>query len=937
MSDGIPKFEDGITVEDEPKFDDGVDLEPSNKMSGAKIFQHGVEQGVTMGGADELAGGVQGFLDDLSYSFPQILPDNVKQTPNQVTQKLVAEGFTGDLKDTYTSGRDDARQLYKDAQDQSDGEYFAGNLVGGALTAFTPGGVGKLVTTPFGAAKPTLAAIKAAELTATKAAPTLLAKMGYAAANAAPAGAAIGYGTSEANNTTDALIDTATGGATGAVIGGALPLAGATISKVGDIGASLFPDTAHAYRRGIDEIKTYGDSFNQYINNKTSEVMDPVVGFFENKKNLNQTSKTNMLSQVDDKIKSLEAEVNTKNVDKLAEIENQINEYKQLRSELQDEYKGRHSTEKQLQIDQNNAQVQDVKFKLDDAKTNKRLSISDEIAENEKKIANLNDDYKYQLEQTKKAQLSNNKQQLAQAEEKARQVANDIQNATEKTLDDLGKKYDKIDDSTKTAGIKFKLRNNIRQVLDGVNDVNPEAYDQLSKQFEPFTNKIDLTVDEIRMVIGRAEEAANQLKLKGSSSAARSLMKMRGNLREAQLATYADAGMKNIAKELLETNAQYSKTVSYRDYLKPNEVTRQIENQKELIRKVQSFKDYDPNLPLHDSNQFINEISQALPEQAPGIVNQAKAVGQQLKGIKDFSPELSGVQVPDVNKLQGTIDQLKRAKIDSNVLPESSQAKQYQDLINEYENQLNNLKQFKPDVDSKVLSPDADLLGFDNKILELKKSKGDKIDLKTLQEYQDLMSQKSKIEAPTDKTGQYDKFLDLAETDKTSINKWLQANKVRIIDPLNEQVDTVELKKLIAQYETETGKKVTQDLQTLVKDIGLVRSSEEGAKGASFSSIGGIKSIAPTLTNITGKTISSVSNFVKNNTSTIRNVVFDDIDNVLNNLKKFRSPEADLYASQIEQATQGSKQTKDALTFSLMQQPQFRRLLQKDKGNESKP
>jgi hypothetical protein len=695
-------------------------------------------------------------------------------------------------------------------------------------------------------------------------------------------------------------------------LSGLLTGTGQAVSKVGEFAGNKLPGLKHAYERGLDQVKTYGDDFVKLVNKGQDEYIDPMVKFFSDKKNLTQTTKKQAIEEVESQIASLEKQVNTKNIDKLNQIENQINEYKQLRDELKGEYKTRYSAEETAQLDQNSKQVADVKYKLDEAKENKRLAISDEIAENEKKIASLEDDYKYQLDQTKQAQLSNNQKQLTLAEEKTREVANQIQKATDKTLKKLGDKYNEIDKTTKNAGIKFKLRSQIREVLDEINSVNPKAYDDLSKEFQVFIDKPDLTIDEIRTVMSRAEESANRLRSSGSSESAKILKGMRSKLREAQLKTYEDSGMKNIADELRATNAQYSKTANYRDYLEPNEVTRQIENQKELIKKVQSFRDYDPNLPLQDSNQFINEISQALPEQAPDIISQAKNVGQQLKAGKEFSPDLSVVQKPDVSNLQNTIDQLKRAKIKADILPDKSQAKVYQDLITEYQAQMNNLKSFKPDTSSKILSPDADLNAIDNQIEQLVKSKGDKIDVNVLEEYQNLLKQKQQLIEPSTKSSQSDKFMNLPKDDDTSINKWIKRNANKITDPLNEDPDSVEFKKLVSEYQKETGKTVSKDIETLVKDRSLIRTAEEGAQGISVQSIGGFKSLGQDPANMLGRAIGK--------------------------LRKFNDPNAKVYESQIAEALRkGTKHAADALYFSLMQQPQFRKMMQEDKVDESKP
>ena len=55
-------------------------------------------------------------------------------------------------------------------------------------------------------------------------------------------------------------------------------------------------------------------------------------------------------------------------------------------------------------------------------------------------------------------------------------------------------------------------------------------------------------------------------------------------------------------------------------------------------------------------------------------------------------------------------------------------------------------------------------------------------------------------------------------------------------------------------------------------------------------------------------------------------------------LQRFNDPNAKVYENQIGEAIRkGSKPALDALYFSLMQQPQFRKMMQEDKVDESKP
>lgn len=268
----IPKFEDT-----EPLFEDTTEIpEEDTKMSAMQSFGKGVEQGTTLGFADEMAGGIQSGMDKLAkLGVPGILPEGVTETPDQVTEKLKAQGMTGDLPSTYEGARDDARAEYAKAKADNSKSYLGGNIAGGALTA----AAAPVIATPFGSAAIPAGATEAG----------LLARAGMGAANAAPVGAAAGLGTSEADNIKDMAIDTTEGALTSAAIGGAIPVVGAgiksTFNKGGEIIKSKAPSIHRAYEKGKEGIKTYGEDFQQATNDKLMQTSNKLKEFVLGKRN----------------------------------------------------------------------------------------------------------------------------------------------------------------------------------------------------------------------------------------------------------------------------------------------------------------------------------------------------------------------------------------------------------------------------------------------------------------------------------------------------------------------------------------------------------------------------------------------------------------------------------------------------------------------------
>lgn len=169
-----------------------LEVEPElPDVSLAESALRGGAQGLTLGFADEIAGGLESAID-----------------PNK----------------TYEQARDESRQAYKMAEQANPGTYLTGDIAGSILPALIPGAAGVSI------GKATLGL-------AGRGAASGVARM---AGQAALAGAVEGLGRSEGERVSDIAKDVAMGGITGGVVGGALGGLGRAAKK----GADLLPSTS---------------------------------------------------------------------------------------------------------------------------------------------------------------------------------------------------------------------------------------------------------------------------------------------------------------------------------------------------------------------------------------------------------------------------------------------------------------------------------------------------------------------------------------------------------------------------------------------------------------------------------------------------------------------------------------------------------------------
>lgn len=325
MADQIDDYSDLGAVEVEDFSDLGaipVEEEKSEEpvISKTESAILGARQGATMGFADEAEAALGSGLDIGQQILNKL--GLAKPSPSQVGEALKQKGVTGDVGPTdaqeiYVQLRDETRASEKAAQEANPLSYGAGALAGGIATApLLPGAV--------------LAPIKAAKDA------TLLAKIGAGAASAVPTGAIAGLGLGESDLTQGDYLgiakDTAMGAGTGALVGGALPVAGAGLKAgkeaIGKLGKKVMPEILQdAYAKGAAGIDITSPEFyeetSKKVIQKSEDVATPILQQIEKQKSVNVA-----------KVADLDDQIN--NLNKQAEQAVKVGEAKQLAQNADD-------------------------------------------------------------------------------------------------------------------------------------------------------------------------------------------------------------------------------------------------------------------------------------------------------------------------------------------------------------------------------------------------------------------------------------------------------------------------------------------------------------------------------------------------------------------------------------------------------------------------
>lgn len=227
-------------AEDIPRALEALEPRSSKTYSQSESLLKGLQQGTTLGGADELGGMVQSTADYAQAKLHNLLPSLVGMSPTQVNEKLRAAGITGNIgptssKELYRHAQKENSAEYKKASEDNPGTYLGGELAGGVL-GFSGAGA---ATKALGIA-PTVAGLEGTGALARAS------RVGAGALNAAPVGAAAGALSSDSNivggNVEDLKNvgkDALTGAATATALGAGIHLAKEAIpavaGKLGDL------------------------------------------------------------------------------------------------------------------------------------------------------------------------------------------------------------------------------------------------------------------------------------------------------------------------------------------------------------------------------------------------------------------------------------------------------------------------------------------------------------------------------------------------------------------------------------------------------------------------------------------------------------------------------------------------------------------------------
>ena len=173
---------------------------------------------------------------------------------------------------------------------------------------------------------------------------------------------------------------------------------------------------------------------------------------------------------------------------------------------------------------------------------------------------------------------------------------------------------------------------------------------------------------------------------------------------------------------------------------------------------------------------------------------------------------------------------------------------------------------------------------------------------------------------------------------KTQTDQLMQSSEKQVRDYLGTNLNALEspiadtkkanLQDVLNTYKKLTGKDIEPQASELVKDIGLVKEASEPLRGSiTPRSLGFLETAGQIPANIAGRGKRLIQTISKS-------VSEGDLIGTINYLRKFKTPEARMFEQQLMDASQKGPEARNAVMFSLMQQPAFRAIMNNNKQEE---
>lgn len=549
---------------------------------------------------------------------------------------------------------------------------------------------------------------------------------------------------------------------------------------------------------------------------------------------------------------------------RLAEISKQEKEVNALKKGLKT-VDTENIDNKTLEIKNNISEKEQL---LDDYLKNKKIDL-------EQKFDQINNEVKNAAKASENLQLAKNAEETEFLKKKLSDTSLKLQSQVGQAKNNLSAQYEKIDNKVKELALPVDNRETASEFLAEIeSNVTPQEFKSFTKKMQVFMNNKDF--DNHLNFKKYLTQLRNNNNIAIKKAAGKAYSKTNENIKN----TLESVGEQDLAVKLSDTNKKWMTLIdiedNFVDNINPDRITKKNYLGPQTAKTVSAFQENNINQSSGTVPEFSDKLNILMPESASQTLEEISQLGRLTKQNKEFVPQVNIEPNPELNKINSLLEDYKRGRYSD------PQSKLTQKLIQEDQAVLNNLAQ------DKNLLNEASEVGL-NQVDNLKSGLRDERLV-----LGDEMSAISRNEANERRLAN---ILTSTGQEAKNVGKELEIQK--ILDLVNKNKGP--------KIAEETKKRLTSvgDKLPLIQDV-----KKPGDWKTLF--------LNPTsLANRSGLAVKRLTDLTKKDTAELQNTAQKFMNTNNSVLRK--------YGEMISEAANKQGASRNAVLFSLMQQPSFKR------------
>lgn len=353
-----------------------------------------------------------------------------------------------------------------------------------------------------------------------------------------------------------------------------------------------------------------------------------------------------------------------------AQMDNAIREQSDIvRAELnqmRDQVKSNLNSAHQAKVKSAMEQEQEIAQKLAEKRAALDTRLEQSKTSTTQKLSELQDEVATHLDLEKQKQIANNEARLNDLNKRTVETAKKLQAKVGQVKKDLGKEYDEIEKAANQAQVKPENRDVIGFLQDEIQNKSflPKGEDaKILRKIEVHLGNKDYA--SFKALKTKLNNLFNHPNLNVSRAAKQAYKMLHNNYAQS----LDDAGEAQLAARIKDTNNRWSAAMDIEDGFvgttQADRVTGEMLADPTTVRTIGKFAQNTPE-QMAETEAFVKKLGVLTPE-APQTVDEISGLAKQMQSAKDFKPNVPSKEEalasnPEVARLQNLLSEIKAGK-----------------------------------------------------------------------------------------------------------------------------------------------------------------------------------------------------------------------------------------------------------------------------------